>query len=107
MTDAQVTVRTLLDINALCDQRGLTDEEGLALFELAWMVRADNIRKAAMIVPGGFLAAQERQLDLLDKMLARVRAETPDLEGGRLFHDGDIEGLLRHAERRRRGKGDH
>lgn len=29
MTDATVTVQTLLDINALCDQRGFTDEEGL------------------------------------------------------------------------------
>lgn len=75
------------------------------LFELAWMVRANNIRKAAIIVPGGFLAAQARQLDLLEKMLELVRADTPDLEGERLFHEGDIEGLLRH--RRRSGKENH
>lgn len=104
MTDAKVWRRYSTSTR---DQRGLNDEEGLDLFELAWMVRARNIRHAAVIVTGGFLAAQARQLDLLEQMLELVRADTPDLEGERLFHEGDIEGLLRHSARKRKGKETH
>jgi hypothetical protein len=96
---ARDTLEMLIEINRLCTERSLDDHARLELFELAWLTTAGNIRNAALAMPGGFAVEQARQLGFLEKMTALVGSETPDLEGERLFQEGDLEGWMEHMRR--------
>lgn len=90
------TFELLVEVNNRCAELGLSDDDRLDLFELAWLMTASNLRNATLAIPGGFPTEQSRQLRILEHMVEMVRTDEPDLEAERLFQEGDIEGLHQH-----------
>ena len=80
-----------------CAISGVSLDEQLIAVELSWLAIAAGGRDAALSIPGGFAAAQARQLDHLEKMGLLVRDAEPDLEAERLFQQGDLKRLLDHS----------
>src|SRR6266850_5067915 len=93
--DAQFEI--LQRVYAAC--AGLSTRDTLEVLQLAWLSVASNARAEALIAPGGFPEERARQLEHLRNMAELVEADEPDLELERLFHEGDIEGMLRHMQR--------
>jgi len=89
----------IVQINALCEARGLTPDDWLFRFEMPWLATAANERTAALAMPGGFPEARDRQALRLEALPQIERSDTPDLEGERLFQEGDHEGFARHVLR--------
>jgi hypothetical protein len=75
--------------------------------EWVWMVAAATERREALALPGGFTAAQSRQIEQLEKLVAMVRDDKPDLEGERLYQEGDMTGYAKHLRARLKESGDH
>ncbi|HEY0873602.1 MAG TPA: hypothetical protein VGD94_09025 [Vicinamibacterales bacterium] len=94
----RTTFERVMDITAQLESLG--DVDRLEVLEIAWLVMAANARNAALALPGGFPAEQARQLTHLEKIALLVREDSPDLEGERLFLEGDIAGMLRHMRAR-------
>jgi hypothetical protein len=103
--DVKAQVKTQLEslvrVNAAL--AGLSARERLDVVNLAWLTIASNARTEALITPGGFQEERERQVQVLRAMAVLVSADEPDLEKERHFHEGDIEGLLRHLQSLRDG----
>lgn len=57
---------------------------------------ASQERSAALALPGGFPEAKQRPVEQLDKHVAAIWLDEPDLEAERLWHEGDFEGFSRH-----------
>jgi hypothetical protein len=107
MADAKELLEALLSIKDFCVDQGFDDHAQLELFEIGWLITAGNIRNMAIDTPGGFQKEQERQLNLLAKMVALVNDETPDPEMERLVRAGDVQGIVERLDRIRRGGGTH
>ena len=99
--------RTLLDrvtsIYATCAD--LSPGDQLEVLEVAWLCVASYARTEASGTPGGFRAEQARQSGRLARMAALVSAEVPDPEMARLYHERDIDGMVRHVQQIRAERG--
>ena len=83
----------------VCDAAsGPSTSARLEVLELAWLLLASNARTEALIVPGGFPEEKARQLQHLRRMADLVGADEPDLEMERLFHEGDVAGVIRRVQ---------
>lgn len=88
-------IEAMVAVLDTCEANAASLDEQLMVLSLAWLERAQRIRSDALAIPGGFPAAQARQLADLAKLTELVRADVPDLELERLHHEGDIEGVWR------------
>ena len=71
-------------------------DDRLLVVQMAWMALAYQARREALAFPGGFPAAQARQVGHLEKIAHLVRTDTPDLELERLFQEGDLDAVNRY-----------
>jgi hypothetical protein len=70
----------------------------LLLLQMAWIALAQRARNDALAFPGGFQRELARQLAQLEKVVALVQADVPDLELERMTQEGDFDGVLRHLQ---------
>jgi hypothetical protein len=96
-SDDQTLLDTLTNVLRVLAGAGLTDDDSLFVCELAWMAQASNLRMAALSFPDGLAAAQADQVRRLHAIADFVRADVPDLEQERLWHEGDREGYALHV----------
>jgi hypothetical protein len=91
-------LRRLEDVIDACGDA--TGDDQLFLLELAWMATAAHSRASALAFPGGFTEARASQVARLEKILAIVRADEPDLEMERMWQEGDHEGFAQRLQRK-------
>jgi hypothetical protein len=96
MSEDKDELDTMIEIFTALGQR--TPYDQLAILEMCWLCVANNTRTEALIRPDGFPAERARQVERLQKLAAIVAAHEPDLEMERLFHEGDVEGMLRRVQ---------
>ncbi len=80
-------------LDAVADR---TWKEKLLPLQLAWLAAAGNARTDALFTPDGFTKERAHQVDALEKMVALVAGDEPDLEAERLLQEGDLDGLSRY-----------
>ena len=94
--DSDHLVERILHVQRACGYG--SSHEQLALLLATWLVQASVVRTEALIEPGGFQAARDRQADRLRWCADMIAADTPDVEMKRLYQEGNITGMLRHAQ---------
>jgi hypothetical protein len=80
--------------------RDLPLADQLEVVTFAWVVIADQTRRAALSVPNGFPAERDRQMRELTVMRTSVERSKPDLELERLVHEGSEDELDEYLRRR-------
>lgn len=98
--DQNNPLEVIAELNQVFTERNIEDRERLDILSIAWLLTAGNVRAEALAIPEGFPAEQARQITLLDRLALLVREDTPDLEGERLFQEGDYDGMMQHYARR-------
>jgi len=92
--------KRVLAVCLAAGEQGSPSSERADILLTAYLITAANARNEAIIEPGGYLAEQARQLERLERAAALIKTDVPDVEAERLFHEGDIEGMLRHLLKR-------
>lgn len=86
----------MLAVNAAL--AGLSARNRLDVLQGTWLLFASTARTEALITPGGFPEERARQVEQLRRMAELIAADEPDLEMENMFHEGDVEGMLRHLQ---------
>jgi len=76
-----------------------SSSDKLEALMIAWLFVAADARNQLLPFRNGFRGEQERQVKQLETMLAAVRADSPDVEGKRLWPEGDFKAWWRHTIR--------